>query len=316
MKAACSARMRKQCAMVCAQHVLSRIGSAVHAEPVPRIVVLFLAYVPLAYAHTDVAAWNFEPWILILLFIAAWAYARGVLRLWSASNFGRGISKWQAAAYAIGLLCLVIALVTPLDALGNKSFAAHMVQHEILMLLAAPLLVLGRPLAPYLWTMPIAWRRNLGRLAKTDWFSSGWRALSHPLSAWTIHAVALWVWHAPLLFEWALGDDTVHALQHLSFLLSALVFWWALFNARGESVGIPVFYLFTTAIHTSVLGALLTFSDVLWYPVYNEPPFGLSALDDQQLGGLIMWIPGGMVYLIAALALFAIWLRRERQVSV
>ncbi len=221
-------------------------------------------------------------------------------------------------AYANGLVFLVIALITPVDALGNESFAAHMVQHEVLMLCAAPLLVLGRPLAPYLWAMPIAWRRRLGQLAKTDWFSAGWRAVTHPLSAWTIHAVALWVWHAPGLFELALRDGAVHTLQHLTFLLSALVFWWAVFNARSDSIGLAIFYLFTTAIHTSVLGALLTFSDSLWYPTYNnEPPFALSALEDQQLGGLIMWVPGGTVYLIAALVLFGVRLTRgEKSMSV
>jgi putative membrane protein len=284
---------------------------------VSKIILLFAMSAP-AYAHTSAAKWNFEPWIVFMLVLAAWSYARGVLRLWRASDAGRGIRKWQAAAYAAGVAVLVIALVTPLDPLGNESFAAHMVQHEALMLLAAPLLVLGRPLAPYLWAMPMEWRRNLGRLAKADWFSTAWRTLTHPLSAWTMHALALWIWHAPLLFQWALRDGTVHTLQHMSFLLSALVFWWALFNARGESPNVAgaVFYLFTTAVHTSVLGALLTFSDVLWYPAYDEPPFGLSTLEDQQLGGLIMWVPGGMVYLIAALALFAIWLKREQSAAV
>jgi putative membrane protein len=248
------------------------------------------------------------------LILAAWIYFRGVRSLWSQAATGRGIRGWQAIAYAGGWMFLVVALITPLDVLGKRSFAAHMVQHEVLMLLAAPLLVLGRPLAPYLWAMPIGWRRSLGSIAKTNWFSAGWRTLTHPLSAWALHAVILWIWHAPALFQAALQDEVVHTLQHFSFLLSALVFWWALFNSRN-AYGAAVLYLFTTAVHTSVLGALLTFSRSVWYPVYDPPPFGLTALEDQQLGGLIMWVPGGMVYVIAALSLFGIWLARSTRAA-
>lgn len=267
-----------------------------------------------AHKPESTAQWNFEPWVVALLVLAAWAYFRGVRRVWSQAAVGRGIRTWQAAAYAGGWTFLVVALITPLDPIGGESFAAHMVQHEVLMLLAAPLLVLGRPFAPYLWAMPIAWRRRLGNLAKTSWLCASWRTLTYPLTAWVLHAVVLWVWHAPALFQAALQNEAVHTLQHLSFLLSALVFWWALFNSRNEQ-GAAVIYLFTTAVHTSALGALLTFSKSVWYPVYGAPPFGLAALEDQQLGGLIMWVPGGMVYVIAALALFGAWLVRSSRAA-
>jgi putative membrane protein len=127
--------------------------------------------------------------------------------------------------------------------------------------------------------------------------------------------VAVWVWHAPVLYQATLGSELVHTLQHASFLVTALLFWWALLRGHEGRVGRPasVIYLFTTAMHTSLLGALLTFSERLWYPLYDESTsaWGLTPLEDQQLAGLIMWVPAGLVYLIAALALCAAVLRGD-----
>ena len=148
--------------------------------------------------------------------------------------------------------------------------------------------------------LPISWRKTAGSWTK------GWQALTNPFTAWTIHAVAIWMWHAPELFQSALSSDLAHTAQHLSFFLSALLFWWSLFHTHGSSV----LYLFTTAIHTSILGALLTFAPAVWYPAYaaTAPHWGLTPLEDQQIGGLIMWIPAGLVYVGAGLAFFAAWL--------
>ncbi|HVV45320.1 MAG TPA: cytochrome c oxidase assembly protein, partial [Bryobacteraceae bacterium] len=110
----------------------------------------------------------------------------------------------------------------------------------------------------------------------------------------------------------------IHALQHISFLGSALLFWWSLFYARKRTAyGESFIYVFTTAVHTSILGALLTFSSSAWYPIYRlpAPRFGLTAVQDQQIGGLIMWVPAGVVYLIAGLSLFALWLRESDVVA-
>jgi len=120
------------------------------------------------------------------------------------------------------------------------------------------------------------------------------------------------LWHAPALYQATLTSGAVHTLQHVSFLGAALLFWWALLHGREGRIGRPaaVIYLFTTAVHTSLLGALLTFSSRLWYPIYQATtgPWGLTPLEDQQLAGLIMWVPAGMAYLGAALALAATWL--------
>jgi putative membrane protein len=196
---------------------------------------------------------------------------------------------------------------------GRVLFSAHMTQHEVLMLVAAPLLVLGRPLIAFLWALPLNWSRRLGNVAKVGWINRLWRTLTIPLVAWLAHAIALWVWHIPLLFEAVLHNEAVHTAQHLSFLLSALLFWWALIHGPqgATGYGAAVLYLFTTSIHSGLLGALITFAGSVWYPSYVglTSSWGLTPLEDQQLGGLIMWIPAGLVYVIAGLALFAGWMR-------
>jgi len=188
-----------------------------------------------------------------------------------------------------------------------------MSQHEILMLVAAPLLVLGRPLIAFLWALPLNWSRGLGNISKIAWINRTWRTLTIPLVAWLLHAVALWTWHIPALFGATLYSDTIHTLQHLSFLLSALLFWWALIHGPQGAMGYgaAVLYLFTTSVHSGALGALLTVAGSVWYPSYAPltASWGLTPLEDQQLGGLIMWIPASLVYVIAGLALFAGWLR-------
>jgi len=292
-----------------------------------------LAMFAFAIGHTSVIAhggkphgpedvwktWGWEPLVVISLALSGWLYARGVRRLWRESGKGAGIRKWEAAAFAGGWLALFVALVSPLHPLGRVLFSAHMTQHEILMLVAAPLLVLGRPLIPYLFALPIDWRRRLGQAGKASWLRGSWGALTNPLVAWAVHALALWIWHAPALFQATIDDEFIHTLQHLSFLVSALFFWWSLAHSRRSLMGYgaAVLYVFTTSVHSGALGALITFASTLWYPAYAETtsPWGLTSLEDQQLGGLIMWIPAGLVYIVAGLALFAGWMREsERRV--
>jgi putative membrane protein len=263
--------------------------------------------------------WGLEPFVLIGLAISAWLYYRGVSRLRRESARGLGIRKWEAACYWGGWFSLFVALVSPLHPMGSVLFSAHMTQHEVLMLIAAPLLVLGRPFIGYIWALPIEWRRKAGRAGKVKWVESIWRFITNPLVAWAIHAVVLWVWHAPALFQATLASEIVHTAQHLSFLISALLFWWAIIHGRHGLMGYgaAVLYMFTTSVHSGVLGALLTFASSLWYPAYSmtTESWGLSPLEDQQLGGLIMWVPAGLVYLAAGLALFVGWLREsERRV--
>lgn len=264
--------------------------------------------------------WGLDPLVIVSLTLSAAVYIVGLRRLWRESSRGAGVREWEAAAFGAGWLALLVALVSPLHPLGEVLFSAHMTQHEILMLVAAPLLVLGRPMIPFIWSLPYEWRRRVGRLGKDNAIRASWRGVTRPLIAWGVHAVALWAWHAPSLFQATLTSDLVHTLQHVSFLFSALIFWWALIHGRQRwtGYGAAVLYVFTTATHSGILGALLTFASSVWYPAYasTTASWGLSPLEDQQLGGLIMWIPAGALYLIAGLALFAGWLREsERRVK-
>jgi putative membrane protein len=257
--------------------------------------------------------WSWEPGIIFGLTFSAWLYIRGTRSLWPASTLGRGMRRREVMAFGAGWLAFWAALVSPLHSLGGTLFSVHMIQHTILMVVDAPLLVLSRPLMPYLRGLPLPLRRRLVRAGTQRWVQRGWHTLTNPLLAWSLHGIGLWLWHVPGLFQVALESELIQAMQHLSFLGFALLFWWALIHGRQGSVGYgaAVFYVFTTAMHSGGLGALLTFAPTLWYPAYagSTASWGLTPVEDQQLAGLIMWVPTGVLYLIAGLALFAGWLR-------
>jgi putative membrane protein len=257
--------------------------------------------------------WSLEPWALALLAIGMLLYALGVARLWTRAGIGRGLGRAVVAAWGAGWATLVGALVSPIDPLGESLFSAHMVQHELLMVVAAPLLVLGRPLAAWTWALPARWRPPVGRFFAVGRWRRFWDGLTHPLTAWSLHAVALWGWHLPALFSAALDHPVIHALQHLSFLGTALLFWWTTLGEAGaRRQGAALASLFTTMIHTGALGALMTLSPLLWYGHYaaTSAVYGFDPLEDQELGGLIMWIPAGAAYLAVALVIAADWLGR------
>ena len=207
-----------------------------------------------------------------LILAAGLAYALGTARMWRRAGAGRGISFVNAGCFGAGLGVLLIAVLSPLHHAAQELLWAHMVQHELLMVVAAPLLIAGRPLV----AVPV-------RLPK-------W--LADPVLAWTLHAAAIWLWHVPAFFLAGTQNEALHFAQHASFLFTALLFWW--------SAG--VMSLFTTMMHTGALGALMTLSARSWYSGY--------ALEDQQLAGLIMWIPAGVAYPAAALYILSRTLRR------
>ncbi len=259
--------------------------------------------------------WSFDPLIIGSLAVSAAVYTAGLRSLWRQSGVGHGISRWQAAAFAGGWLSMFVALVSPLHPWGEVLFSAHMTQHEILMLISAPLFVLGRPFIAAMWAVPGHWRKNTGHAINSAPVKRTWAIATNALVAWSVHTVALWVWHIPALFQATLHSDAVHTLQHASFFLSALLFWWAIiYGKRGlASYGAGVLYLFTTSIQSGLLGVLLTLTGRVWYPEYSQytGSWGLTPIEDQQLGGLIMWVPAGIVYIVAGLIMFAGWLRES-----
>jgi cytochrome c oxidase assembly factor CtaG len=275
-------------------------------------------------ANVDAAGpfgWDFEPWVVALLALSLAAYALGYARIDARSRAparSRRVRRREALAFFAGWAAIVIALCSPLDTLSAALFSAHMVQHETLMLIAAPLCVLGRPLGVWIWALPHRARLAVGAVVRSAPFARVWHTLSAPLAAWTLHALALWAWHAPRLFEAALHNNGVHTLQHASFLVTALLFWWPVFGvgAHRLSGGAAMLSLFTTMVHTSALGALISLAPGIWYPSYIETcsALGVDPLHDQQLGGLIMWVPGAGAYLIGGLAVAARWLVGQRGV--
>jgi putative membrane protein len=249
--------------------------------------------------------------IAVMLTASATLYATGIARLWRHAGRGRGVGWLNVACFAAGLAALVIALLSPLDALSDVLFSAHMGQHEILMLVAAPLLVMGKPWLTAAWTLPARWRATRLQPLRRQVLRP-WQTVTAPVTILVLHALALWIWHIPGLFEGALEHETIHAFQHLCFFLTAALFWWALVQGRygRAGYGAAALFVFITAMHSGILGALITLAGRLWYPIYDARSrgVGVDPLADQQLAGLIMWIPAGVVLAALALGFLAAWL--------
>jgi putative membrane protein len=259
-----------------------------------------------------------------LLIVALLAYGAGVRRLWRHAGVGRGVSYPQTIAYALGWLAVVVALMSPLDDLADQLFSAHMVQHELLMVVAAPLVALAAPMVVTLWALPAGGRRAVMQALRGRRAARAFALITAPATVWLLHAVTLWIWHMPLLFDAALRHEAIHSVQHLSFFWTAALFWWGMAHGRYGRIGYgaAVVYVFATAVHSGVLGALLTFSPRVWYPLYAASTsataaFGLTPLEDQQLAGLLMWVPAGVIFIAGGLFFFTAWLREsERRVRV
>jgi putative membrane protein len=248
--------------------------------------------------------------VALTLALAAALYLAGLLRCRRRSPLSAS-DRARACTFAAGLVTLWFCLLGPLDSWAAELFSAHMVQHEALMLIVAPLLVWGRPLPLFLWAFRSSGRGAIAAFLRSNPVRATVATLTAPWIAWLLHALVLWVWHVPRFFNAALMSRGLHDTQHLTFLVGALLFWTALAQERRpDQQGAAVLYLFTTTIHTSVLGALITFAPRPWYSSYlqTSTSWGLSALEDQQIAGLIMWVPASVVYVGAGLFLLGRWI--------
>lgn len=282
-----------------------------------------------AHAHTGAPvtsagawrAWSLEPLVLIGLGLAAFAWARGVDQTWRRAGTGRVFDAFAVRAGAAGVVTLVVALVSPVDAVGSALFAGHMVQHLLLIAVAAPLLVRGDFMGGAFRALPVRARRRVARAARRSGALVVWRTLRAPLIAWIAHAAILWLWHLPRPYDAALQHDAVHALEHATMLVSALLFWLAVLRPQGRRQRLPdgaaILYLFAFGMQASLLGALLTLADSPWYDGHlaGSAAWGLTPLQDQHLAGAIMWVPGGALYLAAVARVFLGWLRRLEERS-
>jgi cytochrome c oxidase assembly factor CtaG len=251
------------------------------------------------------------------LVLAGALYALGLFRLWRNAGIGSGIRRRQALAFALGWIAIVIALSEPMDEWSDRWLVAHMIQHELLMIVGAPLLAVAAPLVAMLWVLPARARSTTAHAVRRR-IAGVWAVLASPATAFILYAVALWVWHLPALYDYALEHEAVHALEHLCFFGTATLFWWGI--AHGQhgraGYGAAVVYLFATAAHGGVLGALLTFAPRVWYPPYlANHTAALTPLQDQQLAGLLMWVPASLSFAAGALFFFAEWLRQSDRQS-
>jgi cytochrome c oxidase assembly factor CtaG len=252
-----------------------------------------------------------EPWMLVPMLLALALYALGHLRLLRRAGPGRGERRRRARLFLAGMALLAGATLSPLHALGARSFTAHMAEHELIMLAAAPLLVLARPLAVMFWALPATARRALATIPRSAAGAGTWRVLTDPLLATVMQAAALWIWHLPSLFDRALNSEGWHAAQHLSFFVAALLFWQAMLSPR-RSPWTAAALLFATSMVTGALGAFMALSESPWYAPYAAlglAAFGLSPAQDQQLAGVLMWVPGGLFHAVVAIVLLAPALR-------
>jgi putative membrane protein len=282
------------------------------AMMIAAITTALLLTVRPAWAHGVGDDGGSIEWIVVLCCVLAlFLYLFGVARAWRAgTRDGKPLVR-QAAFFISGCSLLLLAIFPGAQRAAENSFAVHMVEHEVLMIGVAPLLIAARPLGMFAWALPASGRRLLAAIAG----SMALRILSLPVVAWTLQGAALWAWHMPTLFQATLTSPAVHALQHASFLVTALLFWWSLFHGGSGTVrhGTAVLSLFATVMHSSLLGALLAVSPIVWYSDRANLP--LYTLEDQQLAGIIMWVPGSLIYVAVAVWIVADWLRlAERRV--
>lgn len=260
---------------------------------------------------TLATAWSLTPWLLVPGLLSVAAYAWGAAWLWRRAGVGRGLDVREALLFTAGVGALFLSLVWPLDAYGGWSLAAHMAQHMLLLALAPPLLLLGRPVGVLAQVMPTRWTRGLHRAAGAG---RRWSALN--LGAASVaHSAAMWIWHVPAATALALASELIHWAMHASFLLAGLWFWSALLRAVRDTAtgaGAALVAMVAIMMQMGLMGALMVFARRPLYPVYAEraPLLGLDPIADQQLAGLIMWVPACLPYLIGGLWLMALGLRR------
>jgi putative membrane protein len=249
-------------------------------------------------------AWHADPLITIPLMASCLLFIRGVLRL--RRDLGRllpGFGIRQIVCFSLGVMLLVIALLSPLEALSTTLLSAHMVQHILLIAVAPPLLVLGKPEVAWLWALPGHWRRGMARHGPTRSVLSVLSPCTRPIPAALIHMATLWIWHSPMLFDAAVASDKLHWLEHVLFFGTALLFWRAVIKAHSgrEAAAAALIACFIMLLQSGLLSALLSFAREALYHAPDTAEWGLTALEDQQLAGAIMSLPMCAIYLAAGL---------------
>ena len=259
------------------------------------------------HRHGEALGLTLDPWVTVPLGLMLLLYFVGRSRVARRSKAPRRGSR----LFIAGWLVLTLSLVSPLHQGGERSFTLHMIEHELIMLVATFLLAASHSGGTLAWGLPAPMRRTLAG----DWkapLSRLWRRLTEPVTATLLQALVMWAWHAPALFDRTLTSQGWHVAQHLSFIVASFLFWSAMVDQRRGGYLLSAACLFATSLLEGALGALMALSASPWYAAYAAMGMSITGLDpitDQQLAGLIMWIPGGMVHGGGALALLYAWLK-------
>ena len=253
------------------------------------------------HSHGEAPGWTIDPLVTLPLSILLLVFLIGQGRLARRSKVERK-RQWL---FLCGWFVLAASLVSPLHQAGERSFTLHMIEHELIMLFATALIAASQAGGVLAWGLPAPLRQALGG----DWkapLSRFWRTLTAPATATILQAAVMWAWHAPALFDRTLQSQPWHVAQHLSFVLSSLLFWVAMLNPRRGGYLLSAACLVATSLIEGALGALMALSGSPWYASYaamGMSGIGLDPVSDQQLAGLIMWIPGGLIHGSAGLVL-------------
>jgi putative membrane protein len=259
-------------------------------------------------------AWDWRPVVLVSVGALAALYVGGWWRLRRSPRTRGAAPGWRLAAYLVGLASIVVALCSPIELLAELSFTAHMVQHQLLMMMAPPLLLLAAPFPVILWALPPRLRRRVGALVvRPGPIRRTLRTLTGMPVAGVLYSVTLWGWHHPAAYEAALGYPLLHDIEHLTFFGTAVLFWWPIVNpaprlhrlGTGVMYGARIGYLILATAQNTLLGAVLGLSERVFYPSYAAAPRLLAdwgPVDDQAFGGGVMW-SGSHMFLVAILVL-------------
>ncbi len=228
---------------------------------------------------------------------------------------------WRTTLFFLGLATLVLALASGIEILAGDLFSVHMLQHMLLTIVAAPLLLLGAPVRPLLRGLPPVVRASVIRpLAGNRVVRGALHVARHPLVAVAIYVGGLYLWHWPALYDAAVENDVLHAVEHAHFFFGALLFWSVVIDPEPFKGTLPyaariVYLLLAGAAQNTLLGGLLAFSTRVLYTHYGERAvrLGIDALTDQRVGGAVMWVPGDAIFLIAASGAFFLWLEVEER---
>ncbi|MBA2320861.1 MAG: cytochrome c oxidase assembly protein [Deltaproteobacteria bacterium] len=288
--------------------LLAASGAALaHGGAVPLRGVYDFSSLPALTPSDAWVVWEFYPSIVggCAAAMAAWLILAGPLRRrWNLSP--EGPTRQETSRFVASLLVVFFSLQGPIHELSDRYlFSGHMVQHLLITLFFPQWFILGIP--KWMWKP----------LVERPWAAAIGRAWTKPAVALIFWTVCLYLWHVPAMYDWALRDHNVHIVEHLMFMVGAVVMWWPAWSPLDEvprlTPGKRMLYLFLLTVPMKALGAIITMSDFLIYEYYSTQPrvFGLDPMVDQRLGGLIMWLPGGLVFwFVIAVTFFRTYYRQ------